>query len=88
MLGRKLRWGKHARKKYGKYKICGERIYSYWVSGLVELSLRTGFDRERVQNHLTGCTLYGTVVLNMVQDGGRPAAAKNPTDFLPPAAGK
>jgi hypothetical protein len=30
-------WGNHARKKYGKYKICDERFYSYWVSGLVEL---------------------------------------------------
>jgi NAD(P)-dependent dehydrogenase (short-subunit alcohol dehydrogenase family) len=30
-------WGKHARKKYGKYKICDERFYSYWVPGLIEL---------------------------------------------------
>jgi len=30
-------WGKYARKKYGKYKICDERFYSYWVPGLVEL---------------------------------------------------
>jgi NAD(P)-dependent dehydrogenase (short-subunit alcohol dehydrogenase family) len=30
-------WGKHARKKYGKYKICDEQFYSYWVPGLVEL---------------------------------------------------
>src|ERR1700730_6875949 len=30
-------WGNHARKKYGKYKICDERFYSYWVPGLVEL---------------------------------------------------
>jgi hypothetical protein len=30
-------WGKHARKKYGKYKICDERFYSYCVPGLVEL---------------------------------------------------
>jgi NAD(P)-dependent dehydrogenase (short-subunit alcohol dehydrogenase family) len=30
-------WGRHARRKYGKYKICDERFYSYWVPGLVEL---------------------------------------------------
>src|SRR5207249_8235600 len=30
-------WGSYARKKYGKYKICDERFYSYWVPGLVEL---------------------------------------------------
>jgi len=23
-------------KKYGKYKICDEKFYSYWVPGLVE----------------------------------------------------
>jgi hypothetical protein len=37
MLGRKLRWDKHARKRYGKCKSCDERFYSYWVPGLVEL---------------------------------------------------
>ena len=30
-------WGNYARRKYGKYKICDERFYSYWVPGLVEL---------------------------------------------------
>jgi NAD(P)-dependent dehydrogenase (short-subunit alcohol dehydrogenase family) len=30
-------WGKYARKRYGKYKICDERFYSYWVPGLVEM---------------------------------------------------
>jgi NAD(P)-dependent dehydrogenase (short-subunit alcohol dehydrogenase family) len=30
-------WGKYAQKKYGKYKICDERFYSYWVPGLIEL---------------------------------------------------
>jgi len=30
-------WGKYATKKYGKYKICDEQFYSYWVPGLVEL---------------------------------------------------
>ena len=30
-------WGRYARKRYGKYKICDERFYSYWVPGLVEL---------------------------------------------------
>ncbi len=29
-------WGAFARKKYGKYKICDERFYSYWVPGLIE----------------------------------------------------
>src|ERR1700736_2978027 len=29
--------GNYARKKYGKYKVCDERFYSYWVPGLVEL---------------------------------------------------
>jgi len=30
-------WGDYARKKYGKYKICDDRFYSYWVPGLIEL---------------------------------------------------
>src|SRR5579864_3659030 len=30
-------WGRYATKTYGKYKICAERFYSYWVPGLVEL---------------------------------------------------
>jgi len=30
-------WGRYARKKYGKYKICDDLFYSYWVPGLVEL---------------------------------------------------
>jgi len=30
-------WGRYATKTYGKYKICDERFYSYWVPGLVEL---------------------------------------------------
>ena len=30
-------WGRYARRKYGKYKICDEKFYSYWVPGLVEL---------------------------------------------------
>ncbi|MGA8145636.1 MAG: SDR family oxidoreductase [Candidatus Acidiferrales bacterium] len=30
-------WGAHARNKYGKYKICDEEFYSYWVPGLIEL---------------------------------------------------
>src|SRR5206468_10550120 len=29
-------WGAHARKKYGKYKICDDRFYSYWAPGLIE----------------------------------------------------
>src|SRR6202795_4366530 len=35
--GTRPHWGNHARKKYGKYKICDERFYSYWVPGLVDL---------------------------------------------------
>ena len=35
--GARPHWGDYARKKYGKYKICDERFYSYWVPGLVEL---------------------------------------------------
>jgi NAD(P)-dependent dehydrogenase (short-subunit alcohol dehydrogenase family) len=35
--GMQPHWGNYARKKYGKYKICDERFYSYWVPGLVEL---------------------------------------------------
>jgi NAD(P)-dependent dehydrogenase (short-subunit alcohol dehydrogenase family) len=35
--GTRPQWGRYARRKYGKYKICDERFYSYWVPGLVEL---------------------------------------------------
>jgi NAD(P)-dependent dehydrogenase (short-subunit alcohol dehydrogenase family) len=35
--GTQPHWGNYARKKYGKYKICDERFYSYWVPGLIEL---------------------------------------------------
>jgi NAD(P)-dependent dehydrogenase (short-subunit alcohol dehydrogenase family) len=35
--GTQPHWGNHARKKYGKYKICDDRFYSYWVPGLIEL---------------------------------------------------
>ena len=35
--GTQPHWGNYARKKYGKYKICDDRFYSYWVPGLVEL---------------------------------------------------
>ena len=35
--GTQPHWGNYARKKYGKYKTCDERFYSYWVPGLVEL---------------------------------------------------
>src|ERR1700687_3174143 len=41
--GTRPHWGNHARKKYGKYKICDERFYSYWVPGLVELIFPDGF---------------------------------------------
>lgn len=33
--GTRPHWGNYARKKYGKYKICDARFYSYWVPGLV-----------------------------------------------------
>lgn len=29
-------WGRYATKKYGAYKICDDRFYSYWAPGLVE----------------------------------------------------
>src|SRR3984957_20231021 len=35
--GTQPNWGDHARKKYGKYKICDEKFYSYWAPGLIEL---------------------------------------------------
>ncbi len=35
--GTQPHWGNYARKKYGKYKICDDHFYSYWVPGLVEL---------------------------------------------------
>ncbi len=35
--GSQPHWGNHAKKKYGKYKICDDQFYSYWVPGLVEL---------------------------------------------------
>jgi NAD(P)-dependent dehydrogenase (short-subunit alcohol dehydrogenase family) len=30
-------WGKFATRKYGKYKICDEKFYSYWTPGLIDL---------------------------------------------------
>jgi NAD(P)-dependent dehydrogenase (short-subunit alcohol dehydrogenase family) len=35
--GSQPHWGNYARKKYGKYKICDEKFYSYWTPGLIEL---------------------------------------------------
>lgn len=35
--GTRPHWGNFARKKYGKYKVCDDQFYSYWVPGLVEL---------------------------------------------------
>jgi hypothetical protein len=35
--GTRSGWGNYAWKRYGKYKICDERFYSYWVPWLVEL---------------------------------------------------
>ena len=41
--GTRPHWGNYARKKYGKYKICDERFYSYWVPGLIELMFPAWF---------------------------------------------
>jgi NAD(P)-dependent dehydrogenase (short-subunit alcohol dehydrogenase family) len=30
-------WGKFAVRKYGKYKICDAKFYSYWTPGLIDL---------------------------------------------------
>jgi len=35
--GSQPHWGNHAKQKYGKYKICDDKFYSYWVPGLIEL---------------------------------------------------
>jgi NAD(P)-dependent dehydrogenase (short-subunit alcohol dehydrogenase family) len=35
--GSQPHWGNYARRKYGGYKICDDKFYSYWVPGLVEL---------------------------------------------------
>ena len=35
--GTQPHWGNYARRRYGKYRICDERFYSYWVPGLVEM---------------------------------------------------
>jgi NAD(P)-dependent dehydrogenase (short-subunit alcohol dehydrogenase family) len=35
--GTQPHWGNYARKKYGKYKICDDKFYSYWTPGLIEL---------------------------------------------------
>jgi NAD(P)-dependent dehydrogenase (short-subunit alcohol dehydrogenase family) len=35
--GTRPHWGDYARRKYGRYKICDDKFYSYWVPGLVEL---------------------------------------------------
>ena len=35
--GTRPHWGNHARKKYGKHKICDERFYSYWTPGPLDL---------------------------------------------------
>lgn len=41
--GTRPHWGNYARKKYGKYKICDENFYSYWVPGLIELAFPDWF---------------------------------------------
>ena len=35
--GTRPHWGNYAHKKYGKYKICDDKFYSYWVPGLIDL---------------------------------------------------
>jgi len=35
--GSQPHWGDYARRKYGRYKICDDKFYSYWVPGLIEL---------------------------------------------------
>jgi NAD(P)-dependent dehydrogenase (short-subunit alcohol dehydrogenase family) len=35
--GTRPHWGDYARKRYGKYKICDEKFYSYWTPGLIDL---------------------------------------------------
>ncbi len=35
--GTQPHWGNYARKKYGKYKICDDKFYSYWSPGLIDL---------------------------------------------------
>lgn len=41
--GTQPHWGDFALKKYGKYKICDEEFYSYWVPGLIELAFPDWF---------------------------------------------
>ena len=41
--GTQPHWGNFARKKYGKYKICDDKFYSYWVPGLIELAFPDWF---------------------------------------------
>jgi len=35
--GTQPHWGNYARKRYGKYKICDDKFYSYWAPGLIDL---------------------------------------------------
>jgi NAD(P)-dependent dehydrogenase (short-subunit alcohol dehydrogenase family) len=30
-------WGKYATNRYGEYKICDDKFYSYWMPGLIDL---------------------------------------------------
>jgi len=30
-------WGRYASKKYGKFKICDDRFYSYWTPGFIDV---------------------------------------------------
>ncbi|HEY1658265.1 MAG TPA: SDR family oxidoreductase [Candidatus Sulfotelmatobacter sp.] len=41
--GTQPHWGEFALKKYGKYKICDDEFYSYWVPGLIELAFPDWF---------------------------------------------
>ena len=41
--GTQPHWGNYARKKYGTYKICDDKFYSYWEPGLIDLAFPDWF---------------------------------------------
>ena len=41
--GTQPHWGDYARKKYGRYKICDDKFYSYWEPGLIDLAFPDWF---------------------------------------------
>jgi NAD(P)-dependent dehydrogenase (short-subunit alcohol dehydrogenase family) len=48
--GTQPHWGNYAKRKYGKYKICDEQFYSYWVPGLIELIFPDWFSAQSKRN--------------------------------------